>query len=125
MLPSFLARLPGRYRVRGTSLLPALHHGQVVRIAKAQPQRGSIIVFMSPDGLDVKRVVALPHETVEISGDRVLADGQEVARAWPKDRRHWKLGNDFFVLGDNAENSRDSRDYGPVPAEGIIGVVRD
>ncbi len=116
--------MPEQFRVKGTSMQPALLEGSVVMLQDGPLSRNAIVAFRFADSIDVKRIIGLPGESIEISGDRVLANGQEVARAWPKDRRHWALGPDeLFVLGDNAENSRDSRDYGPVPAEGVIGVV--
>lgn len=124
MIASLLSRLPGFYRVRGTSMAPLLKDGQLVRVRRAPAVRDALVAFRAADGIDVKRVVALPGETVEIQGDRVLINGRDVARAFAKERRLWKLrAGEYFVLGDNHESSRDSRDTGPVSAERILGVV--
>jgi len=102
-------------RVYGHSMIPVLHPGQLVFIAKGayasrEPQRGEIVAAR-PASLEgkavVKRIVGLPHE-------RVQADGRE-----------WQLENaQFFLLGDQPEYSLDSRIFGPVSRSELIGPVR-
>ena len=111
------------------------------------PQRGEIIVFQSPDrpGIDpplIKRVIGLPGETVEIRNTRATVDGQEVdeprvfingneldepyineacTTARCRDEL-WELGPDeFFVMGDNRNRSRDSRVFNAINRSTIIG----
>lgn len=114
------------------------------------PRHNEIIVLDMPDSpaLIIKRVVGLPGETVEIQQGRLLVDGREVAspeafdpalQALPagengqptpsfgtirSDYGPVKLADDvFFVLGDNRENSNDSRTFGPVHRDYIKGRI--
>jgi signal peptidase I len=101
------------------------------------PARGDIIVFDSPleAGSDlVKRVVGLPGEQVELRGHVLYINGEAVAEPYAQYRMtdHWSpLANHFgpitipaktvLVLGDNRDNSTDSRYFGPVPLETVKG----
>jgi signal peptidase I len=94
------------------------------------PARGEIVVFhypLDPTRDFVKRVIGLPGDTVEIrDGVVVVNDGElddpyvvQVSRA---PMRETVLGPDeYFVLGDNRLHSNDSRNWGPVPLENIVG----
>ena len=102
-------------RVYGHSMAPILHPGEVVMVSDGaydshEPRRGEV-VMARPASLGgkalVKRIVGLPHERVAV-GERVwqLEDGQ------------------FFLLGDRTEHSMDSRIFGPVSREELVGPVR-
>ena len=107
-------------------------------------RRGDVVVFRGPEepGRDlIKRAVALPGETLEIRGKRLYVDGAAQEEPWAVHRDPAVLsgadlpasvrGRDelaprrlpadaFFALGDNRDDSRDSRAWGPVP----VGHVR-
>jgi signal peptidase I len=110
------------------------------------PRRGDVIVFRHPADPRrdfLKRVVALPGETIEIHDRRVFVDGRILRepyafhaddRVWPDDpaipeehRRRDQLAPQtvppgaYFVLGDNRDDSSDSRSWGPVPAGNVVG----
>jgi signal peptidase I len=99
------------------------------------PQRGEIIVFESPDqpGIDpplIKRVIGLPGETVEIRDLQVHINGQPLDEPYINEPcsasrcpdKIWQLGPDqFFVMGDNRNHSRDSRSFGPIEHAHVIG----
>ena len=105
------------------------------------PTRGDVIVFHSPTKPKrdfVKRVVGLPGEKVEIKGGEIFIDSVRLDEAYLKhsdlsgsmgcipktERSNCRLGvGQFFVLGDNRGSSNDSRDWGPVPQEAIVGKV--
>ena len=104
------------------------------------PRRGDVIVFHAPTKpVDfVKRVVGLPGEKLEISDGSVYIDGERLDEPYlarvnladsmgciPKLERHdCTLQNDqYFVLGDNRGSSNDSRDWGPISVEAIVGKV--
>lgn len=127
--------------VIGVSMEPALSNGQTVFIDRfiyklISPKRGDVIVFL-PNGNTnshdyQKRVVALPGEKVQIIGGYVYVDGMMLDEDETLDKiadpgiaeAEITLGPDeFFVLGDNRNNSEDSRsgNIGPVKRSNIIG----
>lgn len=96
------------------------------------PRRGDVIVFnypLEPERQFVKRIIAEPGDRISIAGGRVSVNGQ------PLDEPYLTLRGDsdmhpvqmadgeYFVLGDNRNGSRDSRHWGPLPADQIIGKV--
>jgi signal peptidase I len=130
--------------VLGQSMEPNLHHGERVFINKlayrfsGEPHRGDIVVFVPPEQLAsandyVKRVIGLPGEKVETRNGRVYihkTDGTEmlldesayvtqptvgyyVSEVIPPDH--------YFVMGDNRNNSGDSRGGWTVPRSDIVG----
>jgi len=97
-------------RVEGDSMEPTLPGGSLVAVAPARraPGFGAIVVVRQPDGSEhVKRIVGAP-------GDRVRLGAAEVT-----------LGSgEFAVAGDNRARSTDSRHYGPIRKDQIVGVAR-
>jgi len=101
------------------------------------PRRGEIVVLKDPtDGAYcVKRVIALPGEAVYLKNGHLFVNGTELTEPYlPQGVRTFTpekvqeemvaIGkNRYFVLGDNRNNSFDSRFYGTVPRENILGVV--
>lgn len=99
--------------------------------------RGDIVVFRYPEDPDVdfvKRVIALPGETIEIANKRIWIDGRQLDEPYLVQRDDRKrmprrddfgpltlAGDEFFVMGDNRDESNDSRYWGPVPRSLIIG----
>ena len=124
----------GRFQVRGSSMEPTLQDGQYLVIGKViywvrPPERGDIIVFRPPANPSddyIKRVVGLPGEQVEIQNGGIWVDGillEEPYIASPGSYTGmWSLGDgEYFVLGDNRNNSSDSHSWGVLPRENIIG----
>lgn len=130
--------------VEGTSMVPQLHDGERLLVNKliyykfesvswGHLERGDIVVFWFPNDPDksyVKRVIGLPGERVEIRSGRVYIDGQELNESY-LDTEHNKampsIGektvapHHYFVMGDNRDNSSDSRYWGLVPEKYIYG----
>ena len=96
------------------------------------PNRGEVIVFRYPEDPTkdfVKRVVGVPGETVEVRSGTVFVDGVALSepyleRADRSDARQIILGpKEYYVIGDNRSNSNDSRAWGVVPEDNIVGRV--
>ncbi len=125
----------------GVSMEPVLFNGQEVLINKfiyniMSPDRGDVVAFL-PNGNKnshyyLKRVVGLPGETVQIIGGYVYINGEPLAEDESYDKiadpgmaeNEIILGNDeYFVLGDNRNNSEDSRsgNIGAIKKETIAG----
>lgn len=100
------------------------------------PQRGDIIVFDPPisssDKPYIKRVIGLPGERISIHDGAVYINGQRLeeeylgstATSWPGRPDDFELlipEDHVFVMGDNRNNSTDSRSFGPIPYSDIIG----
>ena len=129
-----------RFYVDGPSMEPSFYSDQRVIVLRAsyflrQPARGEIVVFQSPDrpGIDpplIKRVIGLPGETVALRDGQVEINGRLLDEHFINEPcngsrcrdREWELGADeFFVMGDNRNRSRDSRVFGPVSRAHLIG----
>ena len=130
------------FRIDGTSMEPNVHNGEYVIVNKTaywfghDPHRGDVVVFQAPDQPQndrVKRVIGLPGETVEVTGDGTVyitdIDDNQFKLEEPYLPSHhsgtsgtWTVPEDeYFVMGDNRNVSYDSREGGPVPRSNIIG----
>jgi signal peptidase I len=122
--------------VFGQSMEPNLQPQQRLIVDKLSyrlhpPQRNDIVVIDLPymEELLVKRIVALPGEVVEIHEGIIYVNGNPVAEPFPHDTSAFDMAAvtlgplSYFVLGDNRSNSNDSRAFGPVVREQILGRV--
>ncbi len=126
------------FYVGSESMVPTLEVWDRVLINKLaydldEPERGDIVLFRSPDGGEdplIKRVIGLPGDTMEVRHDRLFVNGEPQSETYVNDE-YRKLQTTYgplevpadhvFVMGDNRGNSQDSRVFGPVPEENLIG----
>ncbi len=125
----------GRYRVQGHSMLPTLHEGEYLIINKLsyyldEPRRGDIIVLHFPRDRSreyIKRVIGLPGDHIQIDDDAVLVNGAPLNEPYINGAAAYRTGawtvpeGHYFVMGDNRNNSSDSRSWSFLPREDIVG----
>jgi signal peptidase I len=128
--------------VRGASMEPSFHEADYLIVDQLsyrfrEPKRGEVIVFrypQNPQTRHIKRVIGLPGEEVIIEEEKIFIvfhDGEKVILEedyLPLQRTSGEeriiLGEDeYFVMGDNRSASFDSRNWGSLPEENIIGKV--
>lgn len=127
--------------VRGNSMEPTYKTNDYLLIEEVSyhfrnPRRGEIIVFKyprNPSDYYIKRVIGLPGEIVEITNGRIKIYNIENPKGkileepyinnkfTPGQLKISLKKNEYFVLGDNREHSSDSRSWGALPADHIIG----
>lgn len=121
-------------QVYGQSMEPTLHSDQRLVVEKVSyrfhgPRRGDIVVLKSPQSSEllIKRVIGLPGETIEIRQGQVYINGQELDEPYLERSKGGNWGPIIVpplhvcVLGDNRSFSNDSRAFGMVPIESIVG----
>ena len=123
--------------VEGPSMEDSFHNGQRLLIIKDkvayafhEPERGDVTIFHPPGnrrGDYIKRIIGLPGDTVEVKEQAVYINGTELDEHYVKDPPGYTLKltkvpeNNYFVLGDNRNNSSDSHSGWMVPRQNIIG----
>jgi len=125
--------------VQGASMEPNFSDGDYILIDEItyrfrEPERGEVIVFRNPRNESefyIKRVVGLPGEEIVINGEEVKVDGTLLSEDYLPihgsvvGEKVFDLGEDeYFVMGDNRDQSFDSRSWGPLKEDEIIGTVR-
>ena len=125
----------GSFKVYGSSMLPGIEQGDYILVSKAtyflgEPQRGDIIVLHSPQDTNtdlIKRIIALPGDTVKIKDNTVFVNDTALVEPYTLEPPHYLLlpeeipAGNYFVLGDNRNNSSDSHRGWTLPRKNIIG----
>jgi signal peptidase I len=124
------------YSIPSSSMAPTLTAGDhilVTRYRGDEPARGDVVVFHGPDGkgLAVKRVVGVPGDLIQSRSGKVMIGAHTFSE--PYVARNASSGHIpaqlvpascLFVMGDNREDSFDSRHWGPLPAARVVGRAR-
>lgn len=132
-------------QIRGHSMDPTFADRELIFTEKIsyyqrEPERGEIIVFKSPRFLYqdyIKRVIGLPGEKIRLYQGKIYINGQKLdenaylsdavftgPQSYLKEGRELTVGPDnYFVMGDNRPFSSDSREFGPINRQEIIGRV--
>jgi signal peptidase I len=126
--------LSARVRVENISMLPTLQPGEFLLVNRVaykigNPSIGDVVVFHAPgaSGLDyIKRVIGLPGDQVRVENGTVFVNDQPLYEPYisstPTYSGIWVVPEgEYFVLGDNRNNSSDSHMWGFVPFDDIVG----
>lgn len=137
------------HQVNGQSMHSTFENGEYLLTDKIsykfnKPERGDVVVFKAPPaaqcpegaGCDfIKRVIGIPGDTVEVRDNQVWVNGQVINEPYLDLGIQTKPGsytanglvtvptNEYIVMGDNRPHSSDSRVWGPVPFQNIVGKV--
>lgn len=123
------------YRVDGPSMEPGLVNNEFVMVNKVsylfhEPARGDVIVFHWPKDTTkdfIKRIIGLPGDTITTDRDHVTVNGKLLNEPYISAPNNpegstWKVpAGQYFVMGDNRPVSDDSRAWGFVPKDYIVG----
>ncbi|MEK7169158.1 MAG: signal peptidase I [Patescibacteria group bacterium] len=127
------------HKIKGQSMHPTFPDGEYLLTEKVSyyrddPQRGDVVVFKPPISEDefIKRIIALPNETVMILNGRVFINEKELKEDYievetnpssflSEGERYTVPAGNYFVMGDNRPHSSDSRAWGPITKKVITG----
>lgn len=127
--------------VSGASMEQTFHNGEYLIVDQIsyyfeEPERGDVIIFrypQDPSKFFIKRIVGIPGDTVKIDGNVVSISNEEfpegqvllepyVANMEPNTQKNETLTeNEYFVMGDNRDHSSDSRTWGVLSRDKIVG----
>src|SRR3989344_4561449 len=131
-------------QIKGASMEPTFYNGNYIFTSKItfkmrSPQRGDVVVFHSPKNHDIefiKRIIGLPGDMVLIQENELYVNGKRldeknisgkttlVSGSFAQDGVSIEVAKGrFFVMGDNRPRSSDSREFGTIPRESIVGHV--
>jgi len=134
-------------QVHGSSMFPNFHDGEFVLTEKLtyhtrDPQYGDVVIFKAPPSEPcaeneceyIKRVIAVPGDTVKVANGSVWVNGSILEEPYIPEEYVTNPGsflrenrpiivppNEYLLLGDNRPHSRDSREFGTIPKDNIVG----
>jgi signal peptidase I len=131
-------------QVKGASMDPTFNSGDYIFTSKVTYKmraynRGDVVVFKSPHNPDIeyiKRIIGIPGDQVMVKDSEVFVNGRKLTEDYIAAKTNlWEGGFSkngeattvpdgmLFVMGDNRPRSSDSREFGPIPMESVIGQV--
>ena len=125
-------------RISGISMEPTYHNGGFnfvnrLAFARARPQRGDVVALRFSElrvrPVYMKRIIALPGETIEIRDGIVFIDEEPLAEPYVKNRAPWRIpartlaDNEYFVIGDNRGMASSDHVFGVKDSKQILGKV--
>ena len=137
------------HQVNGQSMVPNFQHGEHVMTDKIsyklrEPRRGEVVVFHAPPAAEcvegtgcdfIKRIIALPGDRVAVRDNAIWVNGQKLLEPYiPADfeispgratlnEEVYLAADEYFVSGDNRPHSSDSRSWGAINKDDIVGRV--
>lgn len=130
------------HQVKGASMEANFHDNEYILTDKvsykfSQPKRGDVVIFKAPRNPDldfIKRVIGLPGERIKVQGGHVYINDQLLKEEYLPSALLTQAGafltegkelvippDNYIVLGDNRNHSSDSREWGPITPQEIIG----
>lgn len=117
----------------GVSMEPTIIDGQKIYIEEvnlSEIERGDIIQIEMGNGISiVKRLIGMPGDTIEIYDGNIFINGEILVEDYEASDPPYEVeaitlaSDEYFVLGDNRGDSRDSHDFGPIQSDQIIGRI--
>lgn len=130
------------HEIKGSSMEPIFHDKEYILTDKISyrlhtPVRGDVVIFKAPVNPDVdyiKRVIGLPGDKVKVQSGAVYVNGEKLKEEYLKDQTFLFPGSfltegveitvppeNLFVMGDNRPHSSDSRQFGPIVINSVVG----
>jgi len=130
------------HKIKGSSMEPNFHDGEYLLTDKVSyrfgdPQRGEVIVFKAPPDFNdefIKRIIGIPGDQIMVRGGKVYLNNEELVEPYLPDYFITQAGKvvsegaqftvpegTYLVFGDNRNHSYDSRNFGPIDRDKIVG----